>query len=145
MPSSSSDSLSGVRVLVVDDEELVRTLLRGALEHEGFVVDEASNGREAIAAFHEARPDAVVLDVLMPVMDGFETCKALREIPEAVDLPILVLTGKEDVESIREAFECGATDFATKPINWLLLAHRVRYMVRASRAIASVRRAEGAR
>jgi len=134
-----------VRVLVVDDDEVARMLIRGALEHEGFVAEEASDGREAISAFLSGRPDAVILDVVMPHMDGFEVCAALRRIPAAADMPILMLTGKDDVDSVQKAFDLGATDFATKPINWLLLAHRVRYMVRSARVVADLKRSEARR
>jgi len=132
-------------VLVVDDDEVARMLIRGALEHEGFEADEASDGREAISAFLTGRPDAVILDVVMPNMDGFEACAALRRIPSAADVPILILTGKDDVDSVQKAFDLGATDFATKPINWLLLAHRVRYMVRAARVVSDLKRSEARR
>jgi diguanylate cyclase (GGDEF)-like protein/PAS domain S-box-containing protein len=130
---------------VVDDDEVARMLIRGALEHEGFAVEEGSNGREAITAFLDGRPDAVILDVVMPVMDGFETCAALRRIPAGADVPILMLTGKDDVDYVRQAFDLGATDFATKPINWLLLAHRVNYMVRSAKLLTDLRRSEARR
>ena len=130
-------------VLLADDDATTRLLLAEALRREEFVVEEAANGREAIERFAEASPDVVVLDVVMPEMDGFEACATIRARPEGELTPILMLTGLDDVESIRHAYEAGATDFATKPFNWVVLSHRVRYMLRAQRALADLRRSEG--
>jgi predicted signal transduction protein with EAL and GGDEF domain len=76
--------------------------------------------------------DLVLLDVMMPGLDGFEVCSRLRAMPRGTQVPILMLTGLNDAESVEAAFRCGATDFITKPINWTLLGHRVRYSLRAS-------------
>jgi signal transduction histidine kinase len=129
-------------ILVVDDEMTIRLLVRNALEHAGFAVEEATNGREALAAFQQLKPDLVLLDVVMPEMDGFSACVALRQLPEGAHIPILMLTGLDDEASINRAYKVGATDFVTKPINWVLLGHRVRYLLRASRAFVAVRENE---
>jgi diguanylate cyclase (GGDEF)-like protein/PAS domain S-box-containing protein len=129
-------------VLVADDDGTGRLLLVEALRREHFVVVEAANGAEAIDRFVEARPDIVVLDVVMPEVDGFEACAIIRSRPEGELTPILMLTGLDDVESIRRAYEAGATDFATKPFNWVVLSHRVRYMLRAQRALVDLSRSE---
>jgi diguanylate cyclase (GGDEF)-like protein/PAS domain S-box-containing protein len=129
-------------VLVADDDATTRFLLKEALEREGSAVEEAADGLEAVERFASVQPDLVVLDVVMPVMDGFEACAKIRARPEGELTPILVLTGLDDVESIRRAYEAGATDFATKPFNWVVLSHRVRYMLRAQRALAELRRSE---
>lgn len=133
-------------ILVVDDGMTIRLLVREALEQAGFVVEEAEDGRQALAMFQHLSPtpDLVLLDVLMPELDGFETCAALREMPAGEHLPIVMLTGLEDEGSIHRAYEVGATDFITKPINWVLLGHRVRYLLRASRAFAELRQNEDA-
>lgn len=131
-------------ILVVDDGLTIRLLVRQALEQAGFAVEEAENGQHALEIFPCIRPDLVLLDVVMPVMDGFQTCEALRQTPQGEHLPIVMLTGLEDESSIDRAYEVGATDFITKPINWVLLGHRVRYLLRASRAIAEVRQSEDA-
>jgi PAS domain S-box-containing protein len=130
------------RVLVVDDEEIQRILARTSLEKAGFVVDEAADGVQALARFTEAVPDLVLLDVRMPVLDGFETCQAIRQSPEGQHTPVLMLTGLDDVESIDRAYRSGATDFAIKPINWLIIGHRLSYMLRASRDSEQLRLSE---
>lgn len=129
-------------VLVADDEATTRLLLRSALEREGFAVVEAADGEEALSQFDAARPDLAVLDVVMPRMDGFEACAALRGRPDGELTPILMLTGLDDLESIRRAYGAGATDFATKPFNWVVLGHRVRYMLRAQSTLAELRRSQ---
>ncbi len=129
-------------VLVADDDPMVRLLARESLKHADFEVSEAANGREALIRFDQLRPDIVMLDVRMPVMDGFEACSRLREHPAGTLTPILMVTGLDDVDSINRAYEAGATDFATKPINWLVLGHRLRYMLRASKSIEALHRSE---
>lgn len=127
-------------IQIIDDDLSMRLLMRATLEKSGFRVTECSSGKEAVSAFDELHPDAVLLDVIMPDMDGFETCKALRKRPGGEHIPILMVTGLDDIESIHKAFEAGATDFITKPINWAILSHRVRYMLRASEAFIEVRK-----
>ena len=128
--------------LLVDDDVTLRLLACEALEHGGFAVQEAENGAHALALFDRLHPDIVVMDVMMPEMDGFEACKALRQRPGGSDVPVLIMTGLDDLESISRAYDAGATDFVTKPINGLLLSHRVRYMLRASRAVDALRTSE---
>ena len=123
------------RVLVVDDDTGGRRLTRATLKKAGFEVIEAADGQQAVDAFRAQLPDLVLMDVSMPVMDGFTACAELRRIPGAQRVPVVMMTGLDDVESIERAFEVGASDFITKPINWTILAHRVRYMLRASTAI----------
>jgi signal transduction histidine kinase len=131
-------------VLVVDDEPSMRLLMRESLELAGFVVEEAEDGVHALAAFTRLQPDLVLLDVLMPGMDGFAVCSALRSLPEGEYTPILMVTGVDNVETIHRAYEVGATDFITKPINWPILGYHVRYMLRASRAFEELRANEEA-
>ena len=126
-------------VLVVDDEPMMRLLAREALEGAGFQVAEAADGREALEACREQRPRIVLLDVNMPHLDGFETCRRLRDSTFAKHTPILMMTALDDLESIRQSYEAGATDFVSKPINWLILAQRVEYMLRASRTADDLR------
>ena len=128
------------RVLVVDDDPTMRLLVAESLETEGLEVEEAADGPEAIRLFRAHPPDLVLLDVRMPGSDGFSVCEEIRKAPTGVDVPIVMVTGLDDVESIRRAYEAGATDFVTKPIPWLVLSHRVRYLLRASAAAAELRR-----
>jgi PAS domain S-box-containing protein len=129
-------------ILLADDDEVSRLLVRQALEENDFVVVEAENGIQAISQFTRFGPELVVLDVKMPEMDGFDVCARLRRLPGGDSTPILMLTGLDDIDSIKRAYEVGATDFATKPINWIVLSHRVRYMIRARQTLAELRQSE---
>jgi signal transduction histidine kinase len=126
-------------VLIIDDDSVGRTLAREVLEQSGWVVDEAENGRLGLEAFFRRRPDLVLLDILMPEIGGFAVCTELRRLPDAMHVPVLIMTGLDDYQSITQAYDVGATDFIVKPINGLLLGHRVRYMLRASQAMRDLR------
>jgi diguanylate cyclase (GGDEF)-like protein/PAS domain S-box-containing protein len=121
-------------VLVVDDDVTIRLLARETLEQAGFRVEEAVDGQSAVIGFQRVRPDIVLLDVQMPLMDGFETCTALRALDRGDLAPVLMMTGLDDSDSINRSYEAGATDFITKPVEWPMLGHRVRYLLRANRA-----------
>jgi signal transduction histidine kinase len=127
-------------ILVVDDDPVVRSLMRATLENDNFEVIEAGDGVEGCRLFEEHRPDLLLVDVVMPRMDGFELCRELRGRPASTYVPIVVATGLDDVPSITRAYDAGATDFIPKPVNWLVLNHRVRYILRASRAFEELRR-----
>lgn len=129
-------------MLVVDDDPTTRLLVRAALEPAGLQVLEAHSGLEALELARMNPIDLVVLDIVMPDMDGFETCTKLRALPEHDRLPVLILTGLDDGDSIAQAYEHGATDFATKPINPPILLHRVRYMLRASDVLTALAKSE---
>ena len=129
-------------ILVADDHATTRLLARAALEHAGFSVIEARDGAGAVSEFGRAQPDLVLLDVKMPRLDGFEACAAIRRLPGGETAPILMLTGLDDTQSIQRAYEVGATDFATKAMNWILLSHRVRHLLRAQRIADDLRRSE---
>ncbi|MGK5055521.1 EAL domain-containing protein [Janthinobacterium sp. LB2P49] len=127
-------------VLVVDDDTMTRILVTEALEPEGFRIEEAASGPEALAAFQRGVPDLILLDVAMPGMSGFECCAQLRRLPGGAHVPIVVLTGNDDDDSIKQALEAGASDFISKPMQWRLLAHRLRYLLRASSALTELSR-----
>ena len=129
-------------VLVVDDDPMVRMLVVESLQQIGFTVEEAENGAEAMEFMHRCEPDVVLLDVLMPKMDGFQTCQAIRALPQGKHVPIMMMTGLDDIDSIDHAFEMGATDFTTKPLNYAILGHRVRYLLRTMQAFESVRKSK---
>lgn len=126
-------------VLIIDDDPIARMLAREALEQYGWSVQEAENGRLGIEAFVRAYPDLVLLDIMMPEMDGFAVCAEVRRLPTGTHTPVLMMTGLEDYQSITKAYDVGATDFIVKPINGLLLSHRVRYMLRAGQAMRELR------
>ncbi|MBW2243124.1 MAG: EAL domain-containing protein [Deltaproteobacteria bacterium] len=119
------------RVLVVDDDPSVRRTLGRALDRDGLEPVIAPDGQAALRAFDECAPQLVLLDVQMPGMSGFEVCEALRARPDGDELPIVMMTGMEDLQAIQNAYDAGATDFVTKPIQWLVLSHRLRYLLRA--------------
>ncbi len=127
-------------ILIADDDPIVRALMRATLEGEGFAVAEAGDGVDACRIFGECRPDLVIVDAVMPQMDGFGLCRELRRRPASAHVPILMATGLDDVASITAAYEAGATDFISKPINWFILSHRVRYMLRAGHAFEEAQR-----
>ncbi len=126
--------VEGERVLLVDDDAVARLLTASALAERRWNVIEADSGAQALAAFVRYQPDVVVLDALMPEIDGFATCERLRRLPGGEHVPVLMLTGLDDEESIARAYEAGATDFFVKSTSqWTLLSQRLRYMLRAAR------------
>src|ERR1051326_6378628 len=128
------------RVLVVEDDPVVRSLTRATLENDNFEVFEAADGIEGCQLYEEHHPDLLLVDVVMPRMDGYQLCRELRSRPASAHVPIVVATSLDDVPSIARAYDAGATDFIPKPLNWLVLNHRVRYILRASRAFEELRR-----
>ena len=129
-------------ILVVDDDDGQRLLTGASLRQGGFAILEAGSGEQALEVFQQHQPDLVLLDVVMPGMDGFATCAALRGLAGGRNLPIVMVTGLDDVESIEQAYQSGATDFITKPIQWLILHQRVRYILRASLALRDLQNSE---
>ena len=120
------------RVLVIDDEDINRLMACEALRQSGLDVVETADGERGVALF-EARPfDLVLLDVVMPGMNGFEACRRMREVPGRERVPIVMMTGRDDVEAITDAYEAGATDFISKPLNFTLLGFRARYLLRTA-------------
>lgn len=130
MPDTHAPPLP--KVLIVDDDFTVRLLQRETLEQSGFAVDEAADGEDALTAIRRDRPDLILLDVDMPGIDGFEVCRQIRERWAPQEMPVIMVTGMDDVDSINRAYEIGANDFMAKPINWPILGHRVRYTLRAA-------------
>ncbi|MBW4573982.1 MAG: response regulator [Aphanothece sp. CMT-3BRIN-NPC111] len=121
-------------VLVVDDDKFMRIQQRLAMEQAGYRVAEANDGEQALAAFTSLHPDIVLLDAMMPVMDGFTFCHLLHTFPEEERIPVLMITALEDQESVDRAFEAGAIDYITKPIHWGVLRQRVRRLLQESQA-----------
>jgi len=129
-------------ILTVDDDFTTRAFLRAALEGAGLSVIEASGGEEAIRLFAEQRPELVLLDVAMPGLDGFATCAALRAMPAGGSVPIVMLTGSDDLAAITRAYEVGATDFEVKSVKWLVLGQRIHYLLRAKSTMDALRASE---
>src|SRR5450830_423037 len=139
-PSSSKRGL----VLVADDDPVMRLLMRQMLTQVGLDVIEAEDGVQALACYKHSGPDLVMLDVDMPALDGFAVCREIRrqESHASGSVPIIMVTGGDELASVTRAYEVGATDFISKPINWPILGHRVLYVLRASDAIARLRIAD---
>lgn len=129
-------------VLVVDDDTVMRLMLRKALETEGYDVIEATNGIAAAELFKECNPDLVLLDVVMPLMNGFDACSLMRESDPHNITPIIILTGNDDIASIDQGFTHGATDFITKPVNWELFNQRIRYVLHAKNMDIALRESQ---
>ncbi len=134
----NSAALEKALVLVIDDDASIRDLARHVLTAQGFLIVSADSGTQGIKLFQERQPDIVMLDVMMPEQNGFDVCTALRRLRQGKHTPILMITSLDDVESIDRAYQAGATDFVTKPFNWPLLCHRLRYMLRASVAMTDL-------
>ena len=112
-------------VLVVDDDSMLRTLIRVKLSKSGYSVLEAEQGQQAIEMFNQEQPDIVLMDANMPGMNGFEATAAIKQTEKGTNIPILMVSGLEDDESVDRAFSVGATEYITKPICWPLLIHRL--------------------
>ena len=138
----SNEADPGARVLIVDDEGLTRMMIRRVLEDSGYRVLEAQDGQTATRLCDAEQPDLVLMDVRMPVMNGFDACRAIRRSLRSRHTPVLMLTALDDVMAVRLAFEAGATDFITKPINWALLSQRVRYALRTARTERELRESQ---
>ena len=118
-------------VLHVDDDPASLVMAEGSLEDASFEVVQASDGLEAIEKFQACEPDIIIMDAVMPNMDGFDAISHIRKTALGAHVPILMITGLDDLDSITRAYDEGATDFLTKPINFFILPHRVQYMLRS--------------
>jgi len=123
-------------ILIVDDDLMHRVLVAEAMNSEGLACIEAVNGQDALRKVKPRPPDLILMDVDMPVMDGMTACQRMRAMDGLADTPIVMITGLNDPQAVQQAYEAGATDFITKPMNWFLLRQRVRYILRASEARA---------
>jgi|GEM_PF-578856 len=126
-------------VLHVDDDLASLLMAEGPLADAGFVVVQASDGLEAIAQFKKHSPDLVIMDAVMPNMDGFAAIAHIRKTALGTHVPILMTTGLDDLESITRAYDEGATDFLTKPINFFIMPYRVQYMLRSKETADELR------
>jgi CheY-like chemotaxis protein len=123
-----------VRILYVDDDPILREFAAVNLASETAIIETAPDGAAALAQIEATAPDILLLDLEMPKLDGLEVLRQIRADPNRRFLPVIVVTGREDVASIDQAFEAGATSFVVKPLNWRLLSHQIRYVCRAAGA-----------
>jgi DNA-binding response OmpR family regulator len=124
----------GIRVLTVEDDERIRTSVKLALEDEGWHVDEASSGEDAVALFSHNSTDVVLIDIMLPGIDGFELCRTIRR---SSDVPIVMVTARADTHDVVAGLEAGADDYLTKPFAPKELAARIRALLRRVRPAAS--------
>jgi diguanylate cyclase (GGDEF)-like protein/PAS domain S-box-containing protein len=127
-------------LLVVDDDSFLRSTASLVLSRAGYRATVVQHGLEAVELLQTQDFDLILLDVMMPDVDGYEVCRRMRATTRGATVPILMLTGLDDTASIDEAFKCGATDFVTKPVNWTLLGHRIRFNLRANDVSEAVMR-----
>ena len=139
---SQQSSRATSLVLVADDDPMIRFLAQQALESRSFEVVQAENGKDALELFTEKTPDLILCDVMMPEVDGFELCASIRATKQGEHVPIVMLTGLNDAESIQRAFSVGATDFCEKPVNWELLPYKLNYILRASSTFSELQASE---
>ncbi|HTY50455.1 MAG TPA: EAL domain-containing protein [Steroidobacteraceae bacterium] len=126
--------------IIADDEDLGRLLLSESLQQLGLEVHACSSGSEALQAALTCEPAIVLLDVDMPGLDGYAVCRRLRDDPRFANVPIVMVTGHEDATAVRRAFEAGATDFISKPVNWSLLPRRLEYILRNAASASHIER-----
>ena len=126
----------------MDDDPAQRLLVSNVLSQAEFDVSAAEDGATGLSVMQVEQPDLVLLDVVMPGMSGFEVCETIRGSAEIAHIPIVIVTACDDHEAIQTAYDAGATHFLTKPLNWDLLGHQVRYVLRNSRLEADLRLAK---
>ena len=127
------------KILIADDDRSMRLALINVLDSDGYELHEVSNGLEALEYCQEEMPDLVLLDAMMPEMDGFEACTKIRALESAAHMPILIVTALDDDESVEKAFSVGATDYLPKPVHFAVLRQRISRLLRAVRTEKYVR------
>jgi DNA-binding response OmpR family regulator len=120
------------RILLVEDDERIRTSIRMALEEEGYEVQEGASGEEALERFAEQPPDVVLIDLMLPGMDGFECCRQIRR---TSSVPVIVVTARTDTHDVVAGLEAGADDYVTKPFVAKELSARIRALLRRVRSV----------
>jgi DNA-binding response OmpR family regulator len=121
----------GTRILSVEDDERIRTAVKLALEDEGWAVEEADTGEEALNAFQRQPSDVVLIDIMLPGIDGFDVCRAIRRVS---DVPIVMVTARADTHDVVAGLEAGADDYLTKPFAPKELSARIRALLRRARS-----------
>lgn len=136
---TTTTEIPSARILLVDDDEFFHLITRRALNTSGFQVDEVTSGEQALEKIRHSTPDLVLLDAVMEGLDGFETCRLMRRAVNMTDVPIVMVTGLGDIDSINFAFQAGANDFMIKPIDYSILSHHLGFILRSSRITSELR------
>ena len=130
-------------ILIADDDQSTRILLRLILKKDGYQVIEVENGKECLSAWQKHQPDMILLDAMMPVLNGFDCCEQLNQIEASeLKIPVLMITGLNDKESVDRAFSVGAMDYITKPIHPPVLRQRLARILKAAKAEAALKASE---
>ena len=122
------------RILTVDDDQQIRTVVKSILEVEGWLVEEANTGEEAVKVFSQKIPDVVLIDAVLPDMDGFDLCRTIRQ---NSDVPIMIVTARADIQDVVAGLESGADDYLTKPFAPRELSARIRALLRRAKQASS--------
>ena len=129
------------QIMVVDDDPDTVSILARHLQREGFIAIEAISGTECLRIVHEHRIDVILLDLMMPEMDGFQVCRALKQDPETAEIPVIMITARDDLDARAEGMRLGVSDFLAKPVFRRQLANRIRAQLET---IATARTTEAA-
>jgi diguanylate cyclase (GGDEF)-like protein len=135
----SGDRVLAHRLLIVDDDRSIRMALKNIFEDDNFVIEEAVNGQQAVAICERKMPDMILMDAIMPELDGFKTCERIRQLSQGADIPILMITALDNEDDIVAAFAAGATDYVTKPLHFAVLKQRVARLVHTSKVEKQVK------
>lgn len=129
-------------ILLIDDDQTVHLWAERNLPRDNFKLVSCFNGKQGIETFQNSRPNIVMIDIEMPIMNGFETCTEIRRLSMGENIPIVMMTVTEDDQKIAQSYAAGATDFVVKPINWKVLIHRLQFMVKANNNLKKLTQSE---
>ena len=129
---------SNSRILMADDDPLIRMMLSHALLQEGYIVDVFANGHELLTEYENSGANLVLVDGQMPVMDGFNCCHYINQLPQSRYTSVLMITGLDDGRAVDQAFDVGALDYITKPVHWPVLKQRVRMAMERSQMLQTI-------
>jgi CheY-like chemotaxis protein len=129
------------RILIVDDNDALRLLIAAVFSGDGYEIHHAANGEEGVEQYEKLRPRLILMAAVMPKLDGFKVCTAIRCKPEGAQVPMLMMTGLEDASAIQRGYACGVSEFIDKPVNRMVLQH-VRRMMEAADTLARLRATE---
>lgn len=136
------NEFAGSKILIVDDDPIFRLMLRRFLEKNEYTVCEAYDGQHAIEVFKRESPEMVLMDAVMPVLNGLEACRLIREMDVEESCPVLMITAVDDDAFISKAFAAGAADYVRKPLHWAVLGQRIRYKLKVGRAVQVLQASE---